>query len=76
MSDHTTSFQDYTKTLNETRRKRDEVKNKLSIALKEIKMRKKYEAFLMSCIRSGESFDKDFDWFCEKYEQDRKDTIF
>lgn len=61
-----TNYKDYTQTLNETRRKRDEVKGKLAVALKEIKMRKKYESFLISCIRSGESFDKDFEWFCDQ----------
>lgn len=34
------SFSDYTGTLNETRRKRDEVKNKLAVALKTIKQQK------------------------------------
>lgn len=64
-------YKEYNGILNETRRKRDEVKNRLSVALKEIRMRKKYESFLMSCIRSGESFNEDFDWFCDKYEQER-----
>jgi len=54
------------KTLNETRRKRDEVKGKLEIALKEIKLRKQYESFLISVIRSGESLSEEhtFEWFC------------
>lgn len=67
------SHKEWSGTLNETRRKRDEVKNKLAVALKEIKMRKKYESFLKSCIRSGEplSDDHNFEWFCEKYEFDR-----
>jgi hypothetical protein len=65
------SHHEYSEILNQTRRKRDEVKNKLTLSLKEISMRKKYESFLLSCIISGESFDHDFEWFCEKYEQER-----
>lgn len=70
---YSSTFEDYTKTLNETRNKRDQVKAKLTIALLEIKMRKKYESFLRSCINSGESLRdaEDFDWFCKKYEHDR-----
>jgi len=54
--------------LNKTRRSRDKAKKKLEDALVEIKLRKLYEGFLRSVIRSGESLsdEQDFEWFCER----------
>lgn len=68
------SFKDYTETLNETRRNRDEVKKKLKVALKEIKLRKQYERFLKSVIKSGEDLDDKhtFEWFSEWFERQLK----
>jgi len=65
-------YENYTNALNETRRARDNVREKLEEALKEISLRERYESFLKSVIRGGETLrdEQDFEWFRAKMGED------
>jgi hypothetical protein len=59
---------EYTETLNNTRKNRDIAKGKLEFTLKEIKLRKQYESFLKSVIQGKERLEEhqDFEWFIKR----------